>query len=279
MKPNFIGAAAFSAFTLFALPSQAAIIFSDTFSDLSNGAWYTAATGTNSGTLDAGSGALVWSETGGGIQEVFGRSIPTTTVAVGETLRLTYSYTPGTGNSIIRAGFYDLNGTISQNGWGFGETALTGAFSGFTSFLRVDSNLADHAARHDSGTLNTITTGTANGPLQGGTSFTTISGADAKYTVSTSVTYTVVYEVTRTGTNSYTTSFSLSSDGTTHLNVVGSGNSSVAPTFDAVTLRQTGGSAIYDDITLEILPIPEPSAALLSAIGFSGLLARRKRLK
>lgn len=257
---------------VFSSTSEGTVIFQDTF-DSGVGTWYKASATT--GTLSNSSQRLSWSENGDGITEVIGRSIPSTTVAVGEILRLSYSYTPTAANSIIRAGLYTLNGTISQDGWGFDSTALTGGFSGYNSFLRVNS-VGSQAARSDSGSLNTGTTTTANGPLLGGTSLTTVSGDTNTFTVTAGTTYTVTYDLIRTASGSITTVYTLN-DGTSNvLQVTGSGTASNF-TFNAVTIRQTGGVAIYDNITLETLPIPEPSAVLLSGVALTGFAFSRRR--
>ena len=254
--------------------SSAAVLFEDTFDSPGNGEWYKAGT---AGTLSNASEALSWSEDGAGITEVIGRSIPPTTLGVGEMLRLTYSYTPAAANNIIRTGLYTVNGTITQDGWGFGSTALVGGFSGYNSFFRVNA-AGNQAARSDSGSLNTNTASTANGPLQAGTALTTVSGDTNTFTVTAGTTYTVTYELIRTATGAITTVYTLNNGTSDVLQVTGSSTTATDFTFNAVTLRQTDGLAIYDDITLEVLPIPEPSAALLSAIGLTGLLVRRKRL-
>lgn len=251
--------------------ASCAIIFQDTF-DTGTGAWYKAGT---SGTLSNSSGALSWSENGGGITEVIGRSITNTTIPVGQMLKLTYSYTPAAVNNIIRTGLYTLSGEISQNGWGYDSTALVGGFSGYTSFFRVNS-AGSQAARSDSGSLTTSTSTTANGPLQVGTPLTTVSGDANTYTVTPGTTYTVTYELLRTSANTITTIYTLNNGTSDVLQVTGSGTTSNF-SFNAVTLRQTEGLAIYDNITLEMLPIPEPSAAVLSGVTLAGLILSRRR--
>lgn len=251
--------------------SEGTVIFQDTF-DSGTGAWYKAAT---SGTLSNPSGTLSWSESGEGITEVIGRSIPSTTLAVGEMLRLSYNYTPTAANTIIRAGLYTLNGSINQDGWGYDSTALTGGYNGYNSFLRVNS-AGNQAARSDSGSLTTSTGTTANGPLQGGTNFSTISGDANTFTVTAGTTYTVTYELIRTATGAITTVYTLNNGTSNVLQVTGSG-ASPNFTFNAVTLRQTGGQATYDNITLETLPIPEPSAVLLSGAALTGFAFSRRR--
>jgi hypothetical protein len=257
---------------LFPSSADGTVIFQETF-DSGTGAWYKA--GTN-GTLSNASGALSWSENGGGITEVIGRSIPTTTLAVGEMLRLTYSYTPAAANNIIRTGLYTLNGIISQNGWGYDSTALTGGYSGYNSFFRVNST-GDQAARSDSGTLTTGTANTANGPLQGGTSLSTVSGASNTFTVTAGTTYTVSYELQRTASGDITTIYTLNNGSSNVLQVAGSSTGVTNFTFNAVTLRQTDGLAIYDNITLEVLPIPEPSVPSLAGVALTGLAFSRRR--
>ena len=171
-----------------------------------------------------------------------------------------------------------MNGEITAEGWGFGSTALTGDFNGYNSFLRVNS-AGNQAARSDSGSLTTGTASTGNGPLQAGSSLTTVSGDTNTFTVTAGTLYTVTYELRRTASGAITTVYTLN-DGTSNvLQVTGSSTTVTNFTFNAVTLRQTDGLATYDNITLSVLPIPEPSSVMLSALGLGGLLARRRRVK
>lgn len=252
-----------------ALPSVSfgSVIFNDTF-DSGTGGWYRAGT---SGILGNSSQKLSWAEDGSGMHEVIGRPFAPTTVAVGETLRLTYTFTTtSTLPTIIRVGLYDFANTISAPGWATGSASIGGSYDGYNSFLRVNNSTEGNAARSDTGTI--LDNDAGKGPLQAGTNYSTNT---SPYNLAASTAYVLTYEITRTAENSITTVFTLG-DGSSVLQQVGGAYDSASSfIFDTVTLRNTSGTLLYDDINLEV--IPEPSTLALAAVALSGIAMRRRR--
>lgn len=244
--------------------SHASVIFTDTF-DSGTGAWYK---GGSNGTLANDNGALSWDENGGDSQEVIGRTFASTTLEIGETLRLSYDFrqtdvTP----SIIRVGLYNFQNAITADSW---AVTIGGTVQGYYSYLRDDSN-AGNGARRESISLNT-TAGigpTINTSNTIGTN--TVQGDIAN---DGSKTYQVYFEVTRVSATETITSFRVM-DGATNVVYVDGTSSVLYNTFNTVAIRSQGGTAIYDNIKLEV--IPEPSAVFLSLTGLLGLTLRRTR--
>ena len=247
--------------------SHATVILNDTF-DSGTGGWFRAGT---DGTLANDSGQLSWSPDNDAIREVIGKSFTTQTLAVGETISLTFDYTQttaATGN-IFRVGFYNVATPIAADGWGTGGT-LVGAFSGYNGFIRDNSGSAN-TIRTESGTANNQVT---TGPSIGGTQLATISGNNTQFDILQDTQYKVLFELTRSSSTQMDAVFNLTSlDGlTTYHNITGS-TSTVQDDFNTVVLRSIV-PVLYDNI--EVSVIPEPSAALLGSLGLLALLRRRR---
>ena len=251
---------------LLAATSHATIIFTDTF-DSGTGGWYKAGT---ENTLANDSGQLSWSGKTGpndAIREVIGKSFPTQTLAVGETIRLTFDYTQNastTGN-IFRVGFYDVATPIAADGWGTGGT-LVGAFSGYNGFIRDDSSNAN-TIRTESGTANNQVT---TGPSIGGTQLATISGHTTQFDIVQDTQYKVIFELTRSSSDQMDAVFKLTSfDGlTTHQNITGS-TSIVQDDFNTVVLRSVV-PVLFDNIQVEVISDLTPSSTFQLVITPNG---------
>lgn len=248
--------------------SQAAtIVFTDTF-DSGTGGWFT---GGNTGTLSNSSGQLSWSPSGTNNDTYsIGRSFSSQTISVGETIRVTMNYTQNaaTANDIIRVGFYDVTNAIAANQWST-SGATVGAFSGYYGFFRDNSTTS--LIRSESAT---DTTAAATGPTVQtlAPTLTTIAGTTTNFNIVQSTSYRIVFELTRTSPTVMSSSYTLSSGVTTHQNITGSVEV-VQNSFDALVIRPNG-PILLDNI--EVTMIPEPSAALLGALGLLPLLRRRR---
>lgn len=251
--------------------SHAAII-SDTF-DSGTGSWYRAGT---VGTLTNTSGQLSWTLGGDQNRQIIGRSFTTTAVGVGETIRLSFDYTQTSDSvSILRVGLYSLENTITADGWAGGETNIGGSSAGFTTFIR-DNSAAGNNARYE---IDTINSNTNRGPLYLGTDIGTPDTTSYDINQDGSITYAVVFEVTRTSASSVSTLFTMSSPGGTHYSIAATTTAAAATAidnFNMVGLRSGGGTMLIDNVVIE--HIPEPSAALLAGVGMSALFFRRTRL-
>lgn len=263
-------ALAAASFVILTATSHAAIVFTDTF-DSGTGAWYRAGT---VNTLTNTSQQLSWTTSAGGttdaIRLTIGRAFPTTSLAVGQTLRLSFDVTQSgtTSLNILRVGLYDVATPITADDWSVGSNV--GAFAGYVSFIR-DNSLLANPARYDAGT---DTNNTTTGPTMAGTG---IGSVVTQYDILQSTTYQGVFDITRTSPTQMDTLFTLSSGITTHFSVSGT-TSSIVNSFDTALLRVdptlTNATALFDNIQLEV--IPEPSAALLGSLGLLALLRRRR---
>jgi hypothetical protein len=248
--------------------SQAAtIVFTDAFAS-GTGSWFT---GGNTGTLSNSSGQLSWSPSGTNNDTYsIGRSFSSQTISVGETIRVTMDYTQNaaTANDIIRVGFYDVTNAIAANQWST-SGATVGAFSGYYGFFR--DNSTPSLIRSESAT---DTTAAATGPTVQtlAPTLTTIAGTTTNFNIVQSTSYRIVFELTRTSPTVMSSSYTLSSGVTTHQNITGSVEV-VQNSFDALVIRPNG-PILLDNI--EVTMIPEPSAALLGALGLLPLLRRRR---
>jgi hypothetical protein len=245
----------------------AAVVFEDTFAS-GTGSWYRAST---LDTLSNTSGELTVARNTSSptaSDGVIGRSFGSQTLEVGETIRLTLDYSQDVASNVIfRAGLYDFGTTVGADNWSNGNI---GAFSGYYTFIRDASNTSN-LTRYDSAASST----TAAPPTSAGASMTT-SGSFKNFDINQdgTVTYQVLFEITRTSSTQIDTLFMLSSGGNDHFEITGSTTTNLFTTFDSVVLRVGGGTATYDNIKLEV--IPEPSAALLGGLGLLALLRRRR---
>ncbi len=243
--------------------ANAGLIFTDTF-DSGTGAWYK---GGNGGTLTNASGALSWSPGTAGVDQIIGRSFTSTTLGVGESLRLTFDYRQtGASVSILRAGLFDVATSIAANNWAGGNAI--GPWEGYYTFVR-DNSSAGNVARRESG----ASTSGSNFPTFGGTSIGTDS---TQYDINQNgtVTYQGLFEVTRVSGTQMDTLFTLSSGTTTHFSVAGT-TSTTQDAFNTVVLRSSGGTSLFDNVAVTFIPEPGTWLLLLSAAA-CGLLVRRR---
>ncbi|MBC8126350.1 MAG: PEP-CTERM sorting domain-containing protein [Gloeobacteraceae cyanobacterium ES-bin-144] len=269
MKKPFLLTAFSVSYLLAGVPRvQAAVIFDDT---TGFAGWYK---GGSSGTLTKGS-TLAWTEnstTSG--YEVIGRSFVGSTIAIGETITLTFDWTQSSATvDIIRAGLYNIGGTLTADSWAGANGSTPGSigtFEGYYSFLR-DSG-AGKEARIDSGN----NTGNTNAPvILAGTNIGT-NTTNVNLTDNGTVTYQVLFSVTRTSASQVATLFDIRSGLTSVLSVAGNQTTGTTfSTFDSAFIRSSGGTMTLDNIKLSV--VPEPSQHILAAIGLASLAFRRRR--
>jgi hypothetical protein len=289
-------------------PLAAAVIVNDSWADggRDNGAdpqdanWWTSAS-SNGIEVSVGSLGLVTGTSGRGIHTVF----PTQTLAnVGDRLTATYTFTtPATvrpaGSAVFRVGLFDtlgragLNADVSSSsgspndvyGWGTGAGGPgTAGLPGYMMDMEVGTGTEDLNFReHDAGTVN------PTGRLMGTTTgFTNIpsSGPDGAYSIDPNTSYTGSVSITRisatemeltgalgTATHTVTDAFDSASFGFLGFWV----NSNVFGTSNVPGEANNGID--FSNVTIEFVPIPEPSAAVLAmvAVGVGGAVRRRAR--
>lgn len=249
--------------------SNATTVFNDTF-DSGTGSWYKAST---SGVLSNSSGKLSWTENGNGVPETIGRSFTSKTLAVGETIRLTFdfSWTTTNNTNILRTGLYNTTNAITADDWA--GTNEIGAWEGYYTFVR-DASGSGNIARMDFAT----SASNAVAPTNAGTGITDGTNG-TNFDILNSVTYQGMFEVTRATATTTTTLFTLSTTSgeitTNHFNVTGT-TTTLYNTFNAVVIK-TGADrpvSLFDNVQVSV--IPEPSAAALGAFGLLALLRRRR---
>ncbi len=248
------GSSTTSAFSLKIL-TRAGLVFHDTF-DSGTGAWFKAAPAAGD-SLSNSSGQLSWTENGNVLSESIGRSFPQTVLEIGQTLRLTFDYrqagTPQDANMIVRAGLYNVTTPIGAGNWA-GANAV-GAWSGYGTLAR-DASTAGNHARVESSNGTTSSTGPGSGASGTFTNITSPTDSTSfNINDSGSVTYTVVFDVTRTSATRMDTLFTLSSAAGSHFSISGN-TSTVYASFNTVVLRQAGGStltAYFDNVKVELI--------------------------
>jgi hypothetical protein len=264
-------ALAIASLALVTSSSHSAVIFTDAFAS-GTGDWYT---GGSTGTLANSSGQLSWTPSAvNDVTRTVGRSFTPQTLAVGETIRISFDYTQNaaTASDIIRVGLYDVANPISANEWSTAGTTV-GGFAGYYGFFRDNDFSNPNLLRTDSGT---DTTSLANGPTMSvaAATFSTIAGQTTTFNIVQSTQYQAVYELTRTSSTVMSSVFKLSSGVTTHQLMTGSTLSGVfGSSFDTVVIRPNG-PILLDNIQVSV--IPEPSAALIGGLGLIALLRRRR---
>lgn len=253
--------------SLLVVSSGGGVIFTDTF-DSGTGSWFKASPSNGdllavtSAPLPAGQ--LQWKENGSLMGEVIGRSFPQVSLAVGQTLRVSFDYRQsGTSNSshIIRAGFYQLAQPIAAHNWA-GSNAV-GAWSGYGTFVR-DNSTSTSVARVEAGNNCSASAGPNNGTSG---AYTDIGSKVTTYNLNDdgSVTYHIVFDVTRSSPTRIDTLMTVSS-GTgnpPHFSIPGVQTSGTLRTsFNSVIFKQAGGSAMpayYDNIQVELIGGPNPA--------------------
>lgn len=271
----------------------------NTVADPLDSNWWTSAA--SAGIEDSvGSLGLVTGSSGRGIHTVF----PTQTLGVGDKIIATYTFTtPATvtttaSTGAFRVGLFDtlgragLNADISSSssapndvyGWGTGASPAgpgTAGLPGYMMDMDVATGAEDLSFRsHDTGTVG------PTGRLMGTTTgFTQLSptGPDGAYTWAANTTYTGSLTLERldatnmqlTGTlgavsHTLTDAFDSADVGMlafwVNSNIFGSSN---AP--------DTANNGIdFSNVTIEFVPVPEPTGAVL-ALGVAGFALRRGR--
>lgn len=242
--------------------AQSQVIFTDTF-DSGTGAWYIGSTlnqGADS-TIANASGELQF--TLGDLphaqnkDEIIGRSFTETSIAVGQTIRMTWDFRQTSATAILRAGLFDRSATaITADGWAYTTSGTgSGTYAGYSTFFR-DNSATGNVARAES---SSFTNGDTTGYPTGSSGLTTITNPGPniqQFDINDdgTVIYKALFEVTRTDTG-VATLFSLSSGATTHLSVTGV-HTTATPftTFDTAILRLDTGTGFFDNIQVEVTP-------------------------
>ncbi len=283
MKPFFKKSAlAAATLALLTATSHATVIFTDDFTAAGTGNWYIGSTVNQGGNSTIANTSNQLQFTVGGAQnkdEILGRSFSEQTLAVGQTIRLTFDFRQTSTTAILRAGFADRTASaITSDGWAYTTSGTgSGSYSGYYSFVR-DASAAGNSARKD--TLTAFTNVDASGaPTAGATgiNFPTPGTSDTTtFNINDdgSVTYQGLFEITRTSLTQVDTLFTLKSGITTHFFIDGRDTSGTLNVFDTALLRADSGTAFFDNVQVSV--VPEPSAALLGGLGLLALLRRRR---
>jgi len=238
--------------------AEAGVVFSDDFNGGTTGNWYKGGT---SGTLSNPGTTLNWAESGDSADEVIGRSFNTTSLQVGETLRLQFDYTMTGSVGIMRAGLFDTQNAVAADNF----QSAVGTYDGYYTFLRNNSSSANNARFEDDGTAHIENLGT------------TIGSASTQFDMQLNTPYLVIFDVTRTAASQIDTliTFNSSDGSTTHMSVSGTTTTLLQNSFDGAFVRTTDGSVVLDNISVTL--IPEPATFALVAVGLLGLRRRRRK--
>ncbi|MEX2310783.1 MAG: PEP-CTERM sorting domain-containing protein [Pirellulales bacterium] len=284
---------------------QAAVIVDDSWADggRNNGAdpldsnwWHSS----NSNGIEVSTGSLgmVTGTAGRGIHTVF----PTQTLAnAGDKLIATYTFTTpqtvGSGGSSFRVGLFDtlsragLDGDITASSgspnslYGYHGTNTPG-LPGYMMDMDVRTSGTEDLNFRQHGTA-VVAGSTPTGRLMGTTTgFTSISpsGPDGAYAFFPNTTYTGSLTITR----SSATEMELTG-------TLGAANHTVTATFDSADIGMlafwansnifgnssspnTPNNGIdFSNVTIEFIPIPEPSAVILGLLGIAAMVSAQRR--
>ncbi len=195
---------------------------------------------------------------------MIGRSFTSTAIAVGETIRLTFDYRETSAGDIVRFGLFNTQNTITADGFNDSGASAVGNYAGYYTFLR-DASSSANAGRFETQSSVYVE--------EGGT---TIGSEVVNFDRVVGTQYSVVFDITRTSASQTDTliNFNNASGTVTHMSVAGVDTSGLQSTFNGVFLRAGAGTAAIDNVVVEV--IPEPSTALLGALGALVLLRRRR---
>jgi hypothetical protein len=91
-----------------------------------------------------------------------------------------------------------------------------------------------------------------------------------------SITYQGVFEVTRTSLTEISTLFTLSSGMGTHFSIPAT-TTVVQDNFNTAVLRIAGGTALFDNIQVSVIPEPSTVAIIATGISLLGFRVARRR--
>ncbi len=278
MKKVFISTATLSAIAL-AASAQAAVVFNDTF-DSGTSSWFASrASSTVSNVSQSLSLATTSTATD---HRILGKGFSTQSLANdGDVLRLTFDLKQLGAVTLFRVGLFSIANTPATNDWNnsfanVGATSLYGsAYAGYYSLLY--DNAASNITRRDESTGAVYNNGGNAPTLQ---TDATISGAaPAAYNIANdaSITYQVLFELTRVNSTTVNTLTTMS-DGTNTVSFAGAHAVTPYTTFNSVFLQSSSGTAstttTFDNIKLEYI-VPEPTS--LAFLGLGGLALTRRR--
>ncbi len=229
----------------FVSTGHAQVIFTDTFEE-GTGDWYKAySSGSQILTNVGGRLSFTFADTGG--NEVIGRSFPLQTIAVGDTITLSFDFRPTSNTGIFRVGLYEITGgDITAGNWASRSSEET--YAGYTTFIR--SNGSNIARRE----VSNFTTGAGNQyPTYGtvGSTAITTSGGSTNFAFQDNTDYQFTFSVTRVSETQTDTKLLVMEGETERYNVAGSQTSGDhLDAFNAAVLRISSGAALFNNIVL-----------------------------
>lgn len=209
---------------------------------------------------------------------IFSRSFTETTLGAGDSLSLTFDFTPGAGNSIYRLGLFDVGtaATITDGFLGQSANSTIGKDGYYTMF---GSNTFGGAVRRET---------VASGAVMGGGTNLTTAPLSAPTTTFAGTLVSVVFTLTNTGTSaapviSFVSELHSGAGGTGSIIYTMSGTQSTSALnkFDNIIFYNGGTQMTLDNVklTYTTAAVPEPGSfaaiAGVAALGAMGL--RRKR--
>jgi hypothetical protein len=268
---------------------QAAVLLNDTFSD--NERATQSLTGSaewafsNSGALNtnasssASTGAMVYTATTSSAQSAtayFAASGSPVSLADGESITLTFDFSFSSIVNVdqgLRFGIFNSNGTRFASGFSgtlqpFSNASVNGPTTGYLAYVNpgATSGTSTYSVREEftGGATPFSSTGTV------GTNNTA-----AYLGLSANTTYSAVFSITRSGANAVLSSTinGVTQSGTDTGASAGFSYDEIS-IFTGSAVVPTSGTFTIDNVNVTV--IPEPSAAMLGALGVIGLLRRRR---